>query len=356
MAGNNARSTRAKFHSIARFAHVTPVLPPEGGTRMASVVAHVVVPVFAPSRPLPPPAPMTGDQHLDGDRLPAAPPGPQALHAPVPGDVAVDVLLRARGGDDRAFAQLIEHYDPALRRLTFLLLHDEDRMRKVLSKAYVKAYRALPRYRRTASPGAWLYRIVYQACVDELRRHHRQPMRPGGARSDVPSADGGSAFEQVLDALPADMRALVILTDGDELSHAAAGEVLGLSPDAIPVRLTRARAMLRAALVDDRASSRDLNVEQGAGAAPAGDESEPLHGEGGPEAGDGSDAAAGADVDQPITEGPVGDGEPSMARAPVTHLPAPAEHPDAHPSNGGSRRLAAAPASAPTDREAGAAS
>src|SRR5918994_7241476 len=41
-------------------------------------------------------------------------------------------------------------------------------------EAYVRAYRALPRFRHDTNLGSWLYRIVYNACIDELRRVQRQ--------------------------------------------------------------------------------------------------------------------------------------------------------------------------------------
>src|SRR3954447_22883970 len=80
------------------------------------------------------------------------------------------VVDRARRGDDRAFAHIVRHYDDGLRALAYRLLGDRTRMDDALQEAYVHAYRALPRFRGDSSLGTWLYRIAYNACLDELKR------------------------------------------------------------------------------------------------------------------------------------------------------------------------------------------
>jgi RNA polymerase sigma factor (sigma-70 family) len=94
------------------------------------------------------------------------PPGPAV-------EIGVALLDRARRGDQEAFAAVIRHYDPGLRTLAYRLLGDRDRMDDALQEAYVKAFRALPRFRGDSKLGTWLYRIAYNACLDELKRSHR---------------------------------------------------------------------------------------------------------------------------------------------------------------------------------------
>jgi len=66
----------------------------------------------------------------------------------------------------------------------------------------VRAYRALSRFRRDADLGSWLYRIVFNACVDELRRARRQ-----AAPFDMTAARG-TAWDQASPA-PGPERAVV---------------------------------------------------------------------------------------------------------------------------------------------------
>lgn len=178
-----------------------------------------------------------------------------------PGEVAPGVLRRAVAGDDRAFATLVEHYDPMLRQLTFHLLGERTAMDDVLQITYVKAYRALPRLTVEVEPGPWLYRLAYLACLDELRRRHRHPGRAPRPPGPPPSCDEAprSGFERAFAGLPADRRTAVILADRFGVELRAVATVLGLPEAATVHMLGRARAVLHAAL-DEDAPEPDLDV------------------------------------------------------------------------------------------------
>ena len=64
-------------------------------------------------------------------------------------------------------------------------------MEDVLQDAYVKAYRALPSFRGESSPGTWLYRITYNACLDELRRQRKIVVLPLCEAADRPDPRPG---------------------------------------------------------------------------------------------------------------------------------------------------------------------
>src|SRR5919204_3185533 len=106
------------------------------------------------------------------------------------------------------FAELVERHDRGLRALAFRLLGDRDRMDDALQEAYARAYRALPRFRERSAAGTWLYRIVYNACVDELRRERPERRLPLDAAEAVPGPDpadlatGRAALAAALSALP----------------------------------------------------------------------------------------------------------------------------------------------------------
>ncbi len=131
-------------------------------------------------------------------------------------------------------------------------------MDDVLQEVYVKAFRSLPGFKGESGLGTWLYRITYNACIDDLRRRpqtipgtddeHRSASfadpRPGPADVAVGRADLAAA----LDRLPLDQRAAVLLVDAYGVDYAEAAEVLGVRPGTIGSRLNRARTSLREAL------------------------------------------------------------------------------------------------------------
>ena len=174
----------------------------------------------------------------------------------VPIEVDDDVVARARAGDARAFADLVRHYDRRLRALAFRLLGDAARMDDALQEAYVKAFRALPRFKGESTLGTWLYRITYNACLDELRRTERVVRLSAREASDAPTgrhdpADAGAQRHDLAAALAAlapEQRAVVLLVDAEGLDYAEAASVLGIAVGTVASRLSRARSQLRRAL------------------------------------------------------------------------------------------------------------
>lgn len=169
-------------------------------------------------------------------------------------EIGESVIDRARRGDQEAFAAVIRHYDPGLRALTFRLLGNRDLMDDVLQEAYVKAFRALPRFRGDARLGTWLYRIAYNACMDELRRsrHGRElPLDealPSGSADPGDVAAGRGDLAQALATLPPEERAAVLLVDAQGFDYRESARVLGIPEGTVASRLNRARATLRMAL------------------------------------------------------------------------------------------------------------
>jgi len=173
------------------------------------------------------------------------------------GEVDDVMLARARHGDQDAFATIVGHYDDRLRAVAYRLLGDRDRMDDVLQEVYISAFRSLPRFKGDAALGTWLYRITYNACIDDLRRRpavatvsydDRDPTLVDPASGPAEIAVRRQDLAVALDRLPPDQRAAVLLVDAFGLDYADAAEVLGVRAGTIGSRLSRARAVLRAAL------------------------------------------------------------------------------------------------------------
>lgn len=173
------------------------------------------------------------------------------------GDLDAFLVERARSGDHLAFRDLVLRHDAGLRALAFRLLQDRERMDDVLQEAYVKAFRGLPTFRGDAGVRTWLYRIVYNACMDELRRRPRDAQLsdsiPLGAATAPDPGDVvtlRSRLTAALALLPPDQRAAVVLVDAEGFDHGAAAAVLGVAAGTIASRVSRARAALRRTLGD----------------------------------------------------------------------------------------------------------
>jgi RNA polymerase sigma-70 factor (ECF subfamily) len=171
-------------------------------------------------------------------------------------EVAPAVIEQAKRGDEEAFMTLVRHYDPGLRSLAYRLLRDPDRMDDALQEAYVKAFRALPRFRGDSKLGTWLYRIVYNACLDELNSSRgatslslESVVEQADPRAGVPDTVATrNDLAAALARLPAEERAAILLVDAQGFGYRDAARVLGVPEGTIASRLSRARAGLRLAL------------------------------------------------------------------------------------------------------------
>src|ERR1700720_2138528 len=83
----------------------------------------------------------------------------------------VDTLIRAaQQGDQDAFEQLVRTYDQSVLRLAMNLLRSPEDARDVYQEAFLRVYRNLDKFRFDCSFHTWLYRIVTNLCLDQMRR------------------------------------------------------------------------------------------------------------------------------------------------------------------------------------------
>lgn len=157
-------------------------------------------------------------------------------------------LVDAAVGDPDAFREIVRHFDSGLRSLAFRLLRDRDLMDDVLQEAYMKAFRALPRFNADSRLSTWLYRIAYNACMDELRSAGKREWVEVDDESQVvavPDLSDGVAdrmlVDEALSQLSPGYRAVLVLIDGQGFDYRAAGEILGVAEGTVASRLHRAR-------------------------------------------------------------------------------------------------------------------
>jgi RNA polymerase sigma-70 factor (ECF subfamily) len=170
----------------------------------------------------------------------------------------MELARRARSGDEAAFVELIRLHDRGLRRLAFRLLGDRDAMDDALQEAYLKAFAAVPSFRGRASARTWLYRIVYNTSLDQLRRRRREPLPHPlelGTHDPREQADLRLVLSSALAALAPEERAAVLLVDAEGFSYGEASIVVGVPVGTIASRLSRGRSALRRALREPEGAS-----------------------------------------------------------------------------------------------------
>jgi RNA polymerase sigma-70 factor (ECF subfamily) len=140
------------------------------------------------------------------------------------------------------------------------LTADREMAADVAQEAFVRAWRALPKFRGDAKFSTWLHRIVVNAAWTQRRkesRHRADPIDEAFAEpiseTITPEQAAESAaiqgrLRQALQELPRSTRAVVVLKDIYGWSHGEVSEHLGITVAAAKVRLHRGRKQLRTEL------------------------------------------------------------------------------------------------------------
>ena len=193
---------------------------------------------------------------------PSAPPPPS-------GDDAA-LLAALRAGDGRAYERLVRDFGGRMLAVARRILRDEDEARDAVQEAYLLAFRALPRFAGESRVSTWLHRIVVNAALMRIRRRKARPEEPiepllptfradghatetfrewrDGADALLAQRETGELVRRAIDGLPESYRVVLVLRDLEELDTRETAERLGVTANAVKIRLHRARQALRARL------------------------------------------------------------------------------------------------------------
>jgi RNA polymerase sigma-70 factor, ECF subfamily len=109
----------------------------------------------------------------------------------------VDSLIRAaQRGDQEAFEQLVRTYDQSVLRLAMNLLRSPEDARDVYQEAFLRVYRNLHSFRFDCSFHTWLYRIVTNICLDQLRKRKVRKEEPAVVDTSEGPVDRMDTFEE----------------------------------------------------------------------------------------------------------------------------------------------------------------
>lgn len=180
------------------------------------------------------------------------------------------LLERLRAGEEAAFEQLVRANTGRLLAVARRLLPTEEDARDVVQEAFLSAFRNLPRFEGGSKLSTWLHRIVVNAALMRLRTRRRKPEESLDALLPAFLEDGHHAekvsewaepadralerteikqlVRQYVEQLPETYRTVLLLRDieGMEIDEVAAA--LGVTSNAVKMRLHRGRQALRTLL------------------------------------------------------------------------------------------------------------
>ncbi len=181
-----------------------------------------------------------------------------------------EALIRSFLSDNsEAFDRLVFKYMDMIFNLCFRIVHDYDDANDCAQETFIKVYRNLHQFRFRSSFSTWLYRIAINTCRNRIAssgdRARKKMLRidnPGEPGSDTVdihdcSFDPDSLFEkneqarlihQAIDALPEELKVLVVLRDLEGNSYEEIAGITGVNLGTVKSRLARARHLLRESL------------------------------------------------------------------------------------------------------------
>jgi RNA polymerase sigma-70 factor (ECF subfamily) len=197
----------------------------------------------------------------------------------VPGKIAkldLDVdedaaaMMRLAAGDHSALAEIIARHQRSVFNLAYRFLQDPSLAEDLAQEAFLRIYSVRKKYKPTAKFTTYLYRVVANLCLSEIRSrtlrktysiNGSKPVeetelpvrekvgRTDSARDSLEEDELAAKVREAVQSLPANQRIAVILSRYEGLSYAEIAKVMSISVMAVKALLVRAREKVREKLL-----------------------------------------------------------------------------------------------------------
>lgn len=174
-----------------------------------------------------------------------------------------------RAGEAAAFETLVRRDTPRLLAVARRILNNDDDAREAVQQGFIAAYRGRQQFHGDSRPSTWIHRIVVNKALDVLRARQRRPedsiddllprFLPNGHHtesfatwpefeSDIDRERMAELVRDAISSLPESFRLVLLLRDIEEMSTEETAQALNITPNAVKLRLHRARMALRTLL------------------------------------------------------------------------------------------------------------
>ena len=181
-----------------------------------------------------------------------------------PADSEAALVQRAAAGDHRAYELLVIKYQRRIQRLIGRLVRDVDLVEDIAQETFIRAWRALPKFRGEAQFYTWLYRIAVNTAKKsllELKRNpliteaamrssdddeetswrEREPISESTPESELAAREIAQAVHDAMEALPEVLRQAITLREIEGLSYEEIAEAMECPIGTVRSRIFRAR-------------------------------------------------------------------------------------------------------------------
>jgi len=181
----------------------------------------------------------------------------------------IQLVARARLGDERAFRALVEKYQRAVFSICLRMVRNRDEATDLAQESFIKVFASLDRYNPAYAFSSWLFKITSNLCIDHLRKRRvptfamDEPV--DGEKGEIqrqyesPDPNPEETFsrsekmrklEAAIARLPEHYRIMLVLRHQEDLSYEEIADTLSIPLGTVKARIHRAREMLKGILDD----------------------------------------------------------------------------------------------------------
>ena len=176
------------------------------------------------------------------------------------------LIERTLAGETEAFGVLVRRWENPIYGLSLRMLGRDEEAKDVCQETFIAAFKNLRKFRGDAKFSSWLYRIALNACNTRLRRSDNgltqslSDEREDGRTLEITdvTAEGeperlqrehrAMLVRRALQALPAEMRQVIVMKEYEELTFAEIAEILQIPMSTVKSRLYTGLQQLRSRL------------------------------------------------------------------------------------------------------------
>ncbi|MBA2395970.1 MAG: sigma-70 family RNA polymerase sigma factor [Ktedonobacteraceae bacterium] len=185
---------------------------------------------------------------------------PASITSTWTGQDDIELVIASKGGNQDAFAQLVQRHQRRVFNLVFRMLQQYEEANEVTQETFLAAWQGLPSFRGDARFSTWLYRIAYNCSLKQLEQRKRdtalqvavqaeqslqQESCDERAEAEMEAHERQALVREHLSMLPAKYRIVLVLRHLQELTYEEMAEILTMPIGTIKTHLFRARNLLK---------------------------------------------------------------------------------------------------------------
>ena len=178
-----------------------------------------------------------------------------------------ELVERVQRGERKAFDLLVLKYQHRIAKLIARYVRDQSEVLDVSQEAFIKAYRAIPRFRGDSAFYTWMYRIAINTAKNHMAAHARRPPESGVDLADAEQFAGAAELKEYatperlalaeeirhtviasIEGLPQDLKVAISLRELEGLSYEEIARVMDCPVGTVRSRIFRAREAINARL------------------------------------------------------------------------------------------------------------